>query len=114
MSATRRRKPLGRRWANASGTGVVASTLLLSGLVNISPAAAALATVNLGTAATFGVLGATTVTNTGLSVITKSNVGPYVADSRYQGSTTSEKIIPLPAGDEVASTYGGTELARAS
>ncbi len=37
-------------------------------------------------------------TDTGLSVITKSNVGPYVADSRYQGSTTSEKIIPLPAG----------------
>jgi simple sugar transport system substrate-binding protein len=37
-------------------------------------------------------------TDTGLSVITKSNVGPYVADSRYQGSTTAEKIIPLPAG----------------
>jgi simple sugar transport system substrate-binding protein len=37
-------------------------------------------------------------TDTGLSVITKSNVGPYVADSRYQGSTTAEKLIPLPAG----------------
>src|ERR1700761_7743896 len=37
-------------------------------------------------------------TDTGLSVITKSNVGPYVAQSRYQGSTTAEKVIPLPAG----------------
>jgi simple sugar transport system substrate-binding protein len=37
-------------------------------------------------------------TDTGLSVITKSNVGPYVADSRYQGSTTAEKVIPLPSG----------------
>ena len=37
-------------------------------------------------------------TDTGLSVITKSNVGPYVANSRFQGSTTAEKLIPLPAG----------------
>lgn len=37
-------------------------------------------------------------TDTGLSVITKSNVGPYVAQSRYQGSTTAEKLITRPAG----------------
>jgi simple sugar transport system substrate-binding protein len=37
-------------------------------------------------------------TDTGLSVITKSNVGPYVAQSRYQGSTTAEKYIQRPAG----------------
>jgi simple sugar transport system substrate-binding protein len=37
-------------------------------------------------------------TDTGLSVVTKSNVGPYVASSRYQGSTTAEKYIQRPAG----------------
>jgi simple sugar transport system substrate-binding protein len=37
-------------------------------------------------------------TDTGLSVVTKSNVGPYVADSRYQGSTTAQKYISRPAG----------------
>ena len=37
-------------------------------------------------------------TDTGLSVVTKSNVEPYIADSRYQGSTTAEKYIQRPAG----------------
>jgi simple sugar transport system substrate-binding protein len=37
-------------------------------------------------------------TDTGLSVVTKSNVGPYIAQSRYQGSTTGEKVINLPSG----------------
>jgi simple sugar transport system substrate-binding protein len=37
-------------------------------------------------------------TDTGLSVVTKANVGPYVADSRYQGSTTAEKYLPRTAG----------------
>jgi simple sugar transport system substrate-binding protein len=37
-------------------------------------------------------------TDTGLSVITKSNVGPYVADSRFQGSATAQKYITRPAG----------------
>jgi simple sugar transport system substrate-binding protein len=37
-------------------------------------------------------------TDTGLSVVTKDNVGPYVADSRYQGSTTAEKYLPRAAG----------------
>jgi simple sugar transport system substrate-binding protein len=37
-------------------------------------------------------------TDTGLSVVTKANVGPYVADSRYQGSTTAEKYIQRAAG----------------
>jgi simple sugar transport system substrate-binding protein len=37
-------------------------------------------------------------TDTGLSVVTKSNVTPYLADSRYQGSTTAEKYIPLASG----------------
>jgi simple sugar transport system substrate-binding protein len=37
-------------------------------------------------------------TDTGLSVVTRSNVTPYLADSRYQGSTTAEKYIPRPSG----------------
>ena len=37
-------------------------------------------------------------TDTGLSVVTKSNAEPYIADSRYQGSTTAEKYIPRPSG----------------
>ena len=37
-------------------------------------------------------------TDTGLSVVTKTNVGPYIADSRYQGSTTAEKYLPRAAG----------------
>jgi simple sugar transport system substrate-binding protein len=37
-------------------------------------------------------------TDTGLSVVTKSNVEPYVASSRYQGSTTAEKYISRPSG----------------
>jgi simple sugar transport system substrate-binding protein len=37
-------------------------------------------------------------TDTGLSVVTKSNVQPYIADSRYQGSATAEKYITRPAG----------------
>src|ERR1700761_5702609 len=37
-------------------------------------------------------------TDTGLSVVTKSNVEPYVADSRYQGSTTAQKYITRPSG----------------
>jgi simple sugar transport system substrate-binding protein len=37
-------------------------------------------------------------TDTGLSFITKSNVGPYQQPSRYQGSTTAAKYVPRPAG----------------
>ena len=37
-------------------------------------------------------------TDTGLSFITKSNVGPYQKPSRYQGSTTAAAYIPRPAG----------------
>jgi simple sugar transport system substrate-binding protein len=37
-------------------------------------------------------------TDTGLSFIVKSNIGPYLEDSRYQGSTTAQKYIPRPAG----------------
>jgi simple sugar transport system substrate-binding protein len=37
-------------------------------------------------------------TDTGLSVVTKSNVEPYITDSRYQGSSTAEKYIPRPSG----------------
>ncbi len=37
-------------------------------------------------------------TDTGLSVVTKSNVEPYIADSRYQGSTTAEKYIQRASG----------------
>ena len=38
-------------------------------------------------------------TDTGLSFITKSNVGPYSTPaSRYQGSTTAQKYVPRPSG----------------
>jgi simple sugar transport system substrate-binding protein len=37
-------------------------------------------------------------TDTGLSVVTKSNAGPYVATSRYQGSSTAEKYLARPSG----------------
>jgi simple sugar transport system substrate-binding protein len=37
-------------------------------------------------------------TDTGLTIITKSNAGPYATPSRFQGSTTAQKYIPRPAG----------------
>ncbi len=38
-------------------------------------------------------------TDTGLSFVTKTNVGPYLASSsRFEGSTSAQKIIPLPSG----------------
>src|SRR6202453_208900 len=38
-------------------------------------------------------------TDTGLSFVTKTNVGPYLASSsRFEGSTTAEKVISLPSG----------------
>jgi simple sugar transport system substrate-binding protein len=37
-------------------------------------------------------------TDTGLSFITKSNVGPYQQASRFQGSATAAKYIPRSAG----------------
>jgi simple sugar transport system substrate-binding protein len=46
-------------------------------------------------------------TDTGLSFITKSNLGPYNESSRYQGSTTAEKFVARPAGaisNPIAST----------
>jgi simple sugar transport system substrate-binding protein len=37
-------------------------------------------------------------TDTGLSFITKSNLGPYNEASRFQGSATAAKYIPRPSG----------------
>jgi simple sugar transport system substrate-binding protein len=37
-------------------------------------------------------------TDTGLSFITKSNLGPYNGASRFQGSTTAQKYLPRPSG----------------
>jgi simple sugar transport system substrate-binding protein len=38
-------------------------------------------------------------TDTGLSFVTKTNVGPYLASSsRFEGSSSAQKIIPLPSG----------------
>jgi len=37
-------------------------------------------------------------TDTGLSFITKSNLGPYNSASRFQGSTTAQTYVPRPAG----------------
>ena len=38
-------------------------------------------------------------TDTGLSFVTKTNVGPYLNNtSRFEGSTSAQKVIPLPSG----------------
>jgi simple sugar transport system substrate-binding protein len=38
-------------------------------------------------------------TDTGLSFVTKTNVGPYLTNpSRFEGSTSAQKVIPLPSG----------------
>ena len=37
-------------------------------------------------------------TDTGLTIITKTNAGPYTTASRFQGSTTAQKYIPRPSG----------------
>ena len=37
-------------------------------------------------------------TDTGLTVIEKGNVDPYITPSRFQGSTTAQKYIPRPSG----------------
>ena len=37
-------------------------------------------------------------TDTGLTVVTKTNVGQYTTASRYQGSTTAQKYVPRPSG----------------
>jgi simple sugar transport system substrate-binding protein len=38
-------------------------------------------------------------TDTGLSFVTKTTVAPYLASSsRFEGSTTAQKVIPLPSG----------------
>jgi simple sugar transport system substrate-binding protein len=38
-------------------------------------------------------------TDTGLSFIARSNVDPYLAtSSRFEGSTTAQKLISLPPG----------------
>jgi simple sugar transport system substrate-binding protein len=38
-------------------------------------------------------------TDTGLTFVTKDTVGPYLATpSRFEGSTTAQKLIPLPSG----------------
>ena len=38
-------------------------------------------------------------TDTGLTFVTKDNVGPYLlTPSRFEGSTTQQKLIPLPSG----------------
>lgn len=37
-------------------------------------------------------------TDTGLTVVNKSNVGPFVANSRYQGTSTAEKYLPMSPG----------------
>jgi hypothetical protein len=62
------RKPA--RWPAATGLAAAATTLLLIGAVAIAPpASAAVATVNLGTADPYSVLGGQTVTNTGPSTL---------------------------------------------
>src|SRR5579862_3149631 len=59
-----------RRWASVAGSAMSASVLILAGLVASSSAAyAAVLPVGLGTAATYSVLGATGISNTGNTVL---------------------------------------------
>jgi hypothetical protein len=37
-------------------------------------------------------------TDTGLTIIDKTNVSPFQTPSRYQGSTTAQKYIKRPSG----------------
>src|SRR5579872_7457755 len=59
-----------RRWAAVAGSAMSASVLILAGLVASSSAAyAAVSPVGLGTAATYSVLGATGISNTGNTIL---------------------------------------------
>jgi simple sugar transport system substrate-binding protein len=37
-------------------------------------------------------------TDTGLKFVTKETVAPYLEKSRYQGTTTEAKVVPIPSG----------------
>jgi simple sugar transport system substrate-binding protein len=37
-------------------------------------------------------------TDTGLTVVTKDNVGPFLTTSRYQGTSTAQKVVTRPSG----------------
>ena len=86
------RHPPMRRHVRVAGAGVVVTAVLLTGLVGMSRASAALATVDLGTAAPFGVLGASTVTNTGPTVLS-GDLGLYAGTS-ITGFPANATIVP--------------------
>ena len=53
-------------------------------------------------------------TDTGLSFVTKTNVDPYLASpSRFEGSTTAQKVIPLPSGADQEPDRHHQHLTRA-
>jgi simple sugar transport system substrate-binding protein len=37
-------------------------------------------------------------TDTGLTVVTKDNVGPFLTTSRYQGTSSTQKVVTRPSG----------------
>ncbi len=37
-------------------------------------------------------------TDTGLTVVNKDNITPFVATSRYQGTSSAQKVVPRPSG----------------
>jgi simple sugar transport system substrate-binding protein len=46
-----------------------------------------------------GSLSGPATTDTGLKFVTKATVGPYVeSKSRYEGTSTEAKVVPIPAG----------------
>ncbi len=90
---------VGRR-RSAASAGLVLAALLHSGL---SPASIARAQAFLGTAQSFGVLGGSTVTNTGPSVITGGNLGVW-SGLAITGFPPGVVVPPgaIHAGDAVA------------
>lgn len=102
-----------RRWTlSAFVTGVAGAALLVDGVVNISPAAAAQSSVGLGTATSFAVLAGQTVTNTGPSVISGDlGVSPGTAITGFppgtvvNGTQHAADAVALQAQSDLTTAY---------
>jgi hypothetical protein len=102
-----------RRMRRRAATIVVAATaaLSLAALVLSAPAGAVVAPVNLGTAATYSVLGGSTVTNTGPSTLSADlGVDPGTATTGFPpglvaGATHKGDAVALQAKSDLTAAY---------